>query len=317
MHNGPEEFYDIESGQDVSIEVEQAKVEALVENNEKIQNVLKGLPLDEYIEKNLSNDEIMSIVFGKIKQEGIKISDAEEANLRENIGKMLPEDSSVVYDKAKLAAKFSLCAAVSLATLVYGGPLCAIAARSLFTAGFTAMYGTPSWLTYVMVVLPGKEWAGHMAFSYGPGALFIPAGVVANYTLSAAKSVAKGAGRGLYYAGSGLYGYFSNSSSNEENALGLDEKKEALSGYLKDFKMMNDDDSKEIMNLVDAYIVNKDNPEAKAEAFQNIGVKLTEVLSKPENDADVDMGKRVEQIVNAVIDIANTVDNSVKPRPKP
>lgn len=313
MHNGPEEFYDIESGQDVSIEVEQAKVEALIENNEKIQNVLKGLSLEEYKEKDLSNNEIISIVFGKIKDAKIDISDAEEANLRENLAKILAEDSNGVCDKAKLAAKISLCAAVSLATLVYGGPLCAIAARSLFTAGFSAMYGTPSWLTYVMVVVPGKEWAGHMAFTYGPGALSLPAGVVANYGLRAANR----AGSALYNASSALYGYFFNSNSKEEKALGLDEKKEALTGYLKDFKMMDDTDRKEIMNMVDVYIANKDNPEAKMDAYHKIAQKLAEVLSKPENDADVDIDKRIKQIVNAVMDIADTVDNSLNRRPKP
>lgn len=327
MYNGPEkfeEFYDLEDDNIVKIEV---SMDASIEKNEKIQNVLKGLSLEGYKEKDLSNDEIISIVLDKIKEAKIDISDAEEANLRENLRKTLAENSNdvydkaensnSVYDKAKLAAKISLCAAISLATLVYGGPVCAIAARSIYVAGFTAIYGTPSWLTYLTIVMPGKEWAGYAAFTYGPTVLAGPAGIVANYTLDAAKGLAKGAGRALYYTGSGLYGYFSNSNSEEEKALGLDEKKETLTGYLKDFKMMNDADRKEIMNRVDAYIANRDNVEAKSEAYQNIVQKLAEVLSKPENDADVDMDKRLEQIVNAVNDIAETVDNSVKRRPKP
>lgn len=315
MHNGPEEFYDIESGQDVSIEVSQEKMDASVKKNEKIQNVLNRL--EEYKDKQLSDDDIIRIVIDEIRKEGIEVNDAEAASLSENIRKTLAGVSNDVYDKAKMAAKISLCAAVSLATLVYGGPVCAIAARSIYVAGFTAIYGTPSWLTYLAIVMPGKEWAGYAAFTYGPTVLAAPAGIVANYTLDAAKGLAKGAGRALYYTGSSLYGYFSNSNSNEEKDLGLDEKKEALTGYLKDFKMMNDDDRKEIMNRVDAYIANKDNSEAKAEVYQNIVLKLGEVLSKPENDADVDMDKRIKQIVNAVSDIVDTVDYSVNRSPKP
>ena len=70
---------------------------------------------------------------------------------------------------AKHIAAGALVLGIGGAGIWFSGPFCALAARSIFSAGYGALFGTPSVssLSYWVAYLPLKEHVGALAYNYG------------------------------------------------------------------------------------------------------------------------------------------------------
>lgn len=117
-------------------------------------------------------------------------------------------ENKITFDSVKRAASIGLRVALGVTaagvSLWFGGPYCAIAARGLYMSGYHALFGVPGFWAQHMYVLPSVEWAGHLAFTYGPGFLAVPAAGIGAFAQETLGALASGTGFILKKTADGL-----------------------------------------------------------------------------------------------------------------
>ncbi len=105
------------------------------------------------------------------------------------LDKLLSDAKSGQYTKTEIAMRVGLTIAGVVAVHWFAGPAAAVAARSIYTGAYGAMWGIPSaWSPlYWVAFLPGREHFGHLAYNWAPWIINTAGVWVYNNTVDAAK----------------------------------------------------------------------------------------------------------------------------------
>ncbi len=144
---------------------------ALPDTSEACAKLILDILLAEALEANQTIAlEKQTLIFN-----AMVISLQENELLIQKITELLIENRAMLsFSKALSLIRLTLSLAAAAAAVWFTGPYCALTARYLFSRGYIALHGEPSWAIQYSYFIPAQEWIGNLAFTYGPKLLAVP-----------------------------------------------------------------------------------------------------------------------------------------------